>query len=91
MRDLTKTRTVLRRNNGWPEGSGKAVFTAEPEDHEGARGTRVVLDDDLYVDMSRPATITVTIEPGDLLNAPIGGEPGTPERAFNEAEGDRSE
>lgn len=65
---LTKTRTVLQAQ-GWVD--GRMVFTPDEED-VAERSSRLHLDDAVYVDMGKPTTITVTVEPGDLLNACVG-------------------
>lgn len=62
---LSKTRTVLERYSG-------RVYLAENtlQDPESGRGYMLTLDQDVYEDMGRPVTITLTIEPGDALNDP---------------------
>lgn len=116
MPDLIKTRVVLPLASDLNADSDP-WFQPTPDDQD-ARLTGVRLDGDVWRDMGQPTQITVTIEPGDLLNEvrdtlaaaatmspdelrqtlvdndgriPLGGVPGTTERAFNEAEGDRSE
>lgn len=78
---LSRTRTVLNRVRsvevtdasgrdlgviGEPAGRGFYAQPAEPG--EDARRHIVIVDADVYEDMGRPDTITVTIEPGDRLN-----------------------
>ena len=61
--ELSKTRTVLDRYAG-------RVYIAEGslDDPESGRGYMLTLDQDVFEDMGRPETITVTIVPGDHLN-----------------------
>lgn len=64
---LIKTRTILRyfadRDDGCP------MFTAaESNEGEAVRNHGLILDLDVWDDIGRPTIITVTIEPGDLLN-----------------------
>jgi hypothetical protein len=60
MKSVMKTRTVLDR------APGTATFLQD-EDLLGRKHV-VSLDHDVWEDMGKPETITVTIEPGDLLN-----------------------
>lgn len=77
---LTKHRVVLRWYESMNRGfeyhpgerrtpTGPQVFVAE-EAPQGAMfvGTVVRLEYDAWQDMGGPAEITVTVEPGDLLN-----------------------
>lgn len=66
MTSLTKTRTVLEFV-GIDEEEGP-TFTQLPDEGEEFRSHIVSLDPEVYEDMGRPEVITVTIEPGDLLN-----------------------
>lgn len=50
------------------EDGADAVSFAPSED--GGRAHWLKLDHDVYEDMGRPEQITVTVEPGDLLNEP---------------------
>lgn len=63
---LVKTRTVMQMRHVF---DGKPCFTnSEPEDGDTLRYHTLWLDQGVYDDMGCPATITVTIEPGDKLN-----------------------
>jgi hypothetical protein len=67
---LSRTVTVLPLSpiagtDGIPRFAVDGVSLGGDED---ARLTAVELDPDVWVDMGRPGTLTVTIEPGDLLN-----------------------
>lgn len=59
---LSKTKTILQRVNlpGPP--------TFHQGEDAGQRGHFVTLDEEVFADMGQPEVITVTIEPGDLLN-----------------------
>lgn len=63
---LTKTRTVLTITDAseWPEYLVR--FRKEIEEDE--RPYVIDLPYDVWQDMDRPETITVTVEPGDRLN-----------------------
>lgn len=62
MATLTKTRTVLHRVEG--------TFSYRPAADAGetVRDQLVILDSEVWSEMGQPQTITVTVEPGDLLN-----------------------
>lgn len=68
MGDLTRTRTVLAHAGPTPLGTGETFATDATDDPE-ARRTMIVLDPDVWVEMGCPMVVTVTTEPGDLLNA----------------------
>lgn len=63
---LVKTRTILK----FVEFYRGEIPVFQPEDDEIGHGrmTRIEVDRDVWNDMGQPETITVTIEPGDLLN-----------------------
>lgn len=65
MTDLTKTRTVLVADG---RESLPPRFVQEQEPGTNARLTEVALDTNVWRDMGSPTEITVTVEPGDLLN-----------------------
>lgn len=46
----------------------RVMLTREP-DEEGDNPTRVQLDKALWRDMGEPSVVTITVEPGDQLNA----------------------
>jgi hypothetical protein len=58
---LIRTRAVLTLE---PD-AGQPLFSDQDDD---GRWTTIVLDDFVWRDMGEPETITVTVEPGDLLN-----------------------
>lgn len=66
---MTKTRSVLP-HAGHSEDDGMEVFMCPPEPDPADQGReRVVkLANADWVDLGSPDTITVTVEPGDLLN-----------------------
>lgn len=70
MPNLTKTRTVLQHNGTVARHTADVergpVFDSADED--GGRLTVLTLDQSVWEDMGSPHEITVTIEPGDLLN-----------------------
>ena len=59
MADLLKTTTVLHR-----QGQTGVYIDPDPE----GRDHCLVLDHEIQAELGVPATITVTIEPGDTLN-----------------------
>ncbi len=62
---LEKTRTVLNNTNSTPDTGPRFCYM----DDEGVGRVYVLyMDLDVWDDMGKPDTITVTIEPGDLLN-----------------------
>lgn len=64
MPNLIRTQTVLV----WAESETEtAMFVTEPAGGS-ERRTTLFLDPDVYEDMGSPARITVTVEPGYLLN-----------------------
>jgi hypothetical protein len=64
---LTKHRTLLQMR---VEDLENQRVSFEQEDIEGARTIKsFVMDRLIWLDMGRPFTITITVEPGDLLNA----------------------
>lgn len=65
---LTKTRTVLHRDDG-----DTPLFTPPATDGEDNRAHQLYLDPEVWVAMGRPDIITMSVEPGDLIN----GEPTT--------------
>lgn len=71
--NLTKTRTVFFQNGTGldPNGNENRMidFVTEREDcWDPAIDRRFPLPRDVWDDMGRPTEITVTVEPGDLLN-----------------------
>lgn len=72
---LMKTRTVLEFQSLY-DGSGmRPIFAPTLDDSldsegrfDSARRTSVSLDSDVWQDMGRPESITVTVRPGDRLN-----------------------
>lgn len=62
---ITKTVRVLEHANHGT--STHEIFSREP-DEPGDIPMVVHLERDAWVDLGRPSHITVTIEPGDLLN-----------------------
>lgn len=75
MTELTKTRTVLQAQ-GWVKGGptsaprDRMLYAADyDEGVDAVRTTELHLDKDVYCDMASPRTVTVTVEPGDMLNA----------------------
>jgi hypothetical protein len=74
---LTKKRTVAQVNAAGAEATTERFVTLMQEDDDGAFGKVIVgflpkLD---WEDMGSPAQVTVSFEPGDLLNS---DEPSTP-------------
>lgn len=76
MGSLVKTRTVLMAQ-GWVKALGDTerantelmVFlSGEDEIDETVRSTELHLDGEIWREMGSPNTITLSIEPGDLLN-----------------------
>jgi hypothetical protein len=69
---MTKTRSVLHRRdpNIAPNGGRGEVFQSPADGFpaEGERYQHVWLAATDWIDLGSPDTITVTIEPGDLLN-----------------------
>jgi hypothetical protein len=65
MNTLSKTR-FLMEFAAWTDDMG-ARFIADP-DEVGQRQRSLTLTTDVWRDMGEPLAITVTIEPGDLLN-----------------------
>jgi hypothetical protein len=63
---VTRTRRVLDRRPSGPD--EKVRYVQEDDDVPGAVRTDVAFDYATYVDMGSPDVVTVTIEPGDLLN-----------------------
>lgn len=64
---ITRTRSLLTFTGLVP--SGNAVFQAIRSDGEDIeRERQVEMDYGTFADLGEPETITVTIEPGDLLN-----------------------
>lgn len=61
---LTKHRTILHY---WTTSMGLTSFLTRDED-TGSVVEAHELPEDVWVDMGSPDTITVTVEPGDLLN-----------------------
>jgi hypothetical protein len=73
-RAMSKSVQVVTTNaaiDSWPMG---VLFMNDDDAFESDR-FETVLPSDLWRDMGRPAVITVTVEPGDLLN----GEPQPPQ------------
>ncbi len=65
--NLSKQRIVMERYPVNPQGPDVQRFVQHPEEEgEVARGVDVLTQD--WEDMGRPDIVTVTIEPGDLLN-----------------------
>ena len=68
---LTATRTVMHKRNGWGRDFVNKVdyviFEAREDDH-GTVEREVSVTKGAWRDLGEPETITVTIEPGDLLN-----------------------
>lgn len=58
--NLTRSITVLSQRDG-------TFFACEPDGGD-ERGHTLTLDADVFEDMRRPDALTVTIQPGDLLN-----------------------
>lgn len=73
MTDLTRTRTVLPLASDLQDSEGAAYFQATPDEEPSP--CRVRVHPDVWEDMGRPTEITVTIEPGDLLNDGDGPDP----------------
>lgn len=68
---LEKTRTVLRLDTVFHTTYGFKLFdNLDPDDEESGQGHVMFLDGDVWKDLGSPDAITVTIEPGDLLNTP---------------------
>ena len=66
MTDTVKSRTVATVLGGTVD---SVVFGQAHEKREDAgRNSVFVIDRDLWEDMDEPMAITITIEPGDLLN-----------------------
>lgn len=68
MVDLSQTRTVI------PLASDigslyHPFFQRPPDDSSDTQCPRVTLDRDAWEEMGKPEKITVTIQPGDLLNS----------------------
>jgi hypothetical protein len=74
---VTKSQTVLRRDRAPFPTSKRVIYRpADFNDIEAyGRQTLFGLDVDLYGEMGEPETITLTIEPGDRLNAVDGCHP----------------
>lgn len=73
---MERTRTILNHHPSTSTGSQIGFRPADitdyyeaGEDPDPQRHTTVLLDEEVWQDMDRPEVITVTIEPGDLLNA----------------------
>lgn len=64
MNTLTKTRRILNRGR---VADSHAAFHQFDED-TGRPSTEVIIPRATYDDLGQPEQITVTIEPGDLLN-----------------------
>lgn len=66
---VTRHRTVLHHSE--PEASGEllvAFFVAPPDDDGELPTTSLVLEMGQFIDMGQPEQVTLTVEPGDLLN-----------------------
>lgn len=75
MGDCDRTRSVLHHVGPTPLGTGETFSTDTTDDPE-ARRSLVVIDPDVWTDLGTPSVVTVTVEPGDLLNElPEGYEP----------------
>lgn len=61
MNTLTRTRSILHRGNTH---DGRVFFAHDEEPYS----KLISIDVDLWEDLGRPDVITVTVEPGDLLN-----------------------
>jgi hypothetical protein len=68
MGDLTKTTTVLQRFDDRRH-PGRLGFRHLGDVEEELRSHLVFIDPAVWRDMGEPSVITVTIEPGDRLNA----------------------
>ena len=67
MSNLMKTRSVLEHqpHAGSPE---LVVFTGPNDEGDESRGHILSVNREVWDEMGSPEAITVTIEPGDLLN-----------------------
>lgn len=68
---IEKTECVLSRvgDPNLDPGYGVSVgYASEPEE-DGSRRHWLYVRQDLYVELGEPAVVTVTVEPGDRLNA----------------------
>ena len=70
MPDLVKTTTVLEMVECQLDGLPKFAVVPDAPRVRPERQTVVELDRNVWVDLGRPTTVTVTIEPGDKLNEP---------------------
>lgn len=61
---VTRTRTTLAHTGSTPAGTGEMYEGTAAEN----RRTMLVIDPDVWVELGVPDTVTLTIEPGDLLN-----------------------
>lgn len=64
MADVTRHRSVA---TVLLDQGDRVMLTREP-DEPGEQPTRVQLDKQLWKDMGEPSVVTITVEPGDLLN-----------------------
>lgn len=74
---LERTRSVLHHNTNTTAeiGGGEDVMPAVIFTHaEEPYTVEILLDRSRWEDLGSPATITLTIEPGDLLNTPTEDE-----------------
>lgn len=62
---LLKTQTVLTLDDADAE---MPCFSTTPDEGDATRETMVLLDREVWEEMEKPGTITVTVEPGDKLN-----------------------
>lgn len=67
MSTLIRTQVVIRRVIGAGMESPRVIFSREP-DEDGDLPHTHYLPRDVWEDLGRPDAITVTIDPGDLLN-----------------------
>lgn len=63
---IIHTTTLLYRKSGGPS----PYFGPDEKDDENFRGHYLTIDPEVWVDLGKPDVLTVTIEPGDLLNQP---------------------
>lgn len=64
---VTRSRKLLDLAK-WVEGD-HALYVQIDEDNVAENETELRLDFDLFESFGRPAQLTVTVQPGDLLNA----------------------
>lgn len=67
MGGLERARTVMHREDVIPRVVGHVVFVSRSDD-DGSILRTTSFAEELYRDFGEPDQITVTIEPGDLLN-----------------------